>query len=385
MYTQVQTYRDGVDMTLEETYKEDLPKSGFLSFILLQINAQQDGTPFQDVAYPMWRICDYIDDISIIADGRSDIVTLPGTVLQFQSFLDQGITPYDVIREYSNATQRQRFLINFGKHMWDPDHALSLADFDNVELNITNSLDSDDWQSADVKIFLGWLRDVGSLPDNRVRVQELWREYTTAQDGIEYLELPTALRIRRLLLQVYPDYDANGKAETSPYSVLQEILMTFQDGRLTVWDDDIEQLWVQNYTEFGFENIVQASNYHFADNGFDVGLGSVRGFGAISGARDGAASGTVPTRLGDQDDYTQAFESYEADSPVDYMARGMGYQNCGVFRFDRYPDERDLLDPSTRGMGTVELQLHTRNQAAAADGTVRVVLDRLATPTQISR
>lgn len=385
MYTQMQQYRDNVAVDRSDTYKLDLPRQGLLSFIYAEVTATQTGAPYQAGTTGKWRVVDYISDLTVRANGRSDIVTVPGTVAQYRAFLDQGITTMDLIREYSNASQKARFLLNFGDYMWDFNKALNLAEYDNVEFNISNVLSISEWQDdTHVDVWLGWLRD-HSLPSAQFNKLELWREITTTQDGREYLELPTGLPVRRIIVQVYPDRDGTyGMNETGAGSVLQDCKLTYRNGQYSIFDGNIEELWQQNLVELGYEQLTQGASYHQADYGFDVGIGQVRGIAAISGARDGAGSSTVPTREGDQDECTQKLEAYEADSPVDYIAKGCGYQNCGVFRYDRDPNGADLLDPSPSGLGVVELELHTRNQAAAADGTIRVVLDRLASARQIA-
>ena len=231
---------------------------------------------------------------------------------------------------------------------------------------------------------MGWLREVAAAGSSFNKL-ELWRTLTTTQDGREYLSLPTGLPIRRVILQVYPDRDAtHGIEETSPANVLNELKLSYKNGQLAIFDGNIADLWRQNRVEFGFDPLVHGSTYHTADFGFDIGLGDVRGFAAISGARDNAVSAVIPTREGDQSACTQKLEVREDDSPVDYIARGLGYQNCGVFRYDRAEGGADLLDPSERGMGVVEMELHTRNAASAADGTIRVILDRVATARQVT-
>lgn len=387
MYRQLQHYRDSVSAERGDTFKIDLPKTGILSFVYIDYTmAQAAGAPYQASGEGVFKLINILEDISVVANGRADIITAPGTVLQAFNFLDQGITAYDKIREYSAATQTARLGINFGRKMWDPKFGLNLGAFDNVELQIKNGGTSTYWAStATVDVWLGWLRGAGVPGGDTFLQKQLWREYTGAQDKREYLELPTGLPIRRVMLQPLPAYDSTtGMCDTAPNNVLYDIKFTLQNGILTVFDGRWLDLAHLNLLELGYEHLVHGSSYHMADYGFDIGLGDVRGFASVSGARDGAVSAVIPTREGDLSNPTQKLEAYEADSPVDYLARGAAYQNCVHFAFDTDGELDNLLNPAKGAMGIAELELHCRNASSVASSTVRVALDRLVRARELS-
>jgi len=381
MYERVQKFRTQAGFTIGSTYKIDLPAQGSLSWLAYTIEASQAaGAPFQSSAVGKWRIVDEISNVIIRANGRSDIVNVPGRILNYLTFLDQKLPAYDRIREYSAASQIARGRVNFGRYMWDPLFVLDLAQFDNIEFNLTNTMSSTYWgTSPTVTIELGFLDGVGKPAGTKFFRKELWRTYTTAQDGREYLELPTGLPIRRVGLQADSALDATyGTADTAIRNLLYDIKMSFKSGQVIPFDGRFEDLYHHILFEKGVLPMTFGAVYHTADYGWRSGIGDVRAFAAISGARDGAVSATIPTREGDNSNDIQKLEAYEGDSPVDWIAFGAAYENCVHFDFGKNYPELPLLDASRTGEGVVELELHTRNSSSAASGTIRAFYDRLA-------
>ena len=387
MYRQIQHYRDNLSLTLNSSLPTlDLPRNGLLSRILLRFNATQTGaTPFRSVSTGKWRIVDFLDAIAFRVNGSIDIVNLPGDILQYEAFLSQGITAFDLIREYSNASQRCDVLINMGDYMWDPDHFFDLSLVDNPELIFTQSLASTQWASANVDVFLGWFRDAAVRAAPNFYKRETWAKWTTAQDETKYWELPTGLPIARIIMQPRPAASTAGVVACNPNDLMYDLKLSFKNKVISVFDADWIELARQNYVELGYEQLTHGTVYHAADYYFDVGLGEVRGVAAISGARDGAVSSVVPTREGDQSYPTQKLESYEADSPTDFIARGIGYHNCAAFLFQTPWLAGEALDPSDAGYGTVELEVHTKNSSSAASGTNRIALIRPTSMSQLAR
>ncbi len=387
MYKHIENFRTTVAADRNDTYKVSLPKAGLLSFIRLDYKATQTGTtPFQSVTDGKWRILDYLDNISVVVNGRSSIVNVPGDMLAYNQYLDQGIVAFNKEREYSNATQNARLLINFGDFMWDKGKALDLSDYDDVEVQIKNSCATTQWADSNkVTLKLGWMRD-HTLPGAKEFWQyEVWRSLTTVADKWEYLTLPTGKKIRRCVVQVKPARDTTyGVNKDYPRNVVDEMLLQYKNGAFTTFDGSIEDLWHVNWDELGFETFVHGHIYHANGIGFDVGIGEVRG-ASLSGTASGTTAATVvPSREGDQDATTQRQYGYSADHAPDFMFRGAGYQSCGVFQWGEYGQQDDLLDPSKNGYGDVLLNMHTKIDSNSASGTVKVALNRLATPASLA-
>jgi hypothetical protein len=387
MYKQLENFRTTVAADRNDTYKVDLPKAGILSFIYLDLLAQQTGTtPFQNVGTGKWRLLDYLTNISVVVNGRASVVSVPADLLQYRAYLAQGITAFNKEREYSNSSQNCRIVIPFGDWMWDKSKGLDMADYDNVELQIKNECATTQWADGNkVTVKLGWMRD-HTLPVSKEFYQyELWRSLTTVADKWEYLSLPTGKKIKNIVIQTKSGRNSTTGIDTDyARNVLDEIKLQFKNGQTIVFDDSIEKLWQLNWLDLGFENFVHGAIYHFASRGFDVGIGEVRGAAALAHASGTTVASIIPSREGDQDRTTQQFMSYSADHPTDFLFRGAGYHSCGVFRFGEYGQSEDLLDPSKSGVGDVLLDLHTYNSSDSAGGTNKVALERVATPASLA-
>lgn len=386
MYKRVQKYRTSVAMTRGDTYKVDLPAQGALSWIALEIWAQQGaGAPFYNTALCKWRAIDYLDSVIVRANGRADVVNVPGRIANYLAFCDQKATAYDVLREYSAASQVARLWINFGRYAWDPLFCLDLGQFDNVELNLTNSWADTYWQgSPSLTVCLGFLEGVGAPKSSQFFRKEIWRSYTTVSDGREYLELPVALPVRRVGFQLDPAIDSStGHRKCVITNLLYDIKMTMKSGAVTPFDERLADLMHRQYYTEGLRPFVWGANAHNADKGWESGIGDVRISAGIAGARNDTAATIVPTIKGDQSIPSQSNESYDIEHPTQFLLGGAAYEHCVHYEFgDGFP-EFPLLDPGKGGDGIVELELHTRSGSDQADGTVRVFLERLARASDV--
>lgn len=387
MYKHVENFRTSVSVDRDDTYKVDLPKAGVLSYIYIDYLARHaTGGAFQDVGTGKWRILDFLTNISVVVNGRANVVNASAALLQYKAFLAQGIVAFNKEREYSQSYQNARILIPFGAYMWDKARGLDLADYDNVELQVKNECSSTYWQDYNaVTVKLGWMRD-HALPGSKEFFQfEEWRKITTVADKWEYLSLPVGKKIAHIVTQVIPARDTTtGINKTYPRYVLDEMKLQYKNGQILVFDDSIEALWHQNWLDLGFEVFTHGAAYHYANRGFDVSIGEVRGAAALAHASSTTVASVIPSREGDQDATTQQFMSYSADHPTDFLFRGAGYQSCGVFRYGEYGQDEDLLDPGVNAQGNVLLDLHTKNDSNAASGAVTVALDRLSTPASLA-
>lgn len=386
MYKRVQKYRSAVAMTRNDTYKLDLPAAGLLSWIALELNVQQGaGAPFYNSVLCKWRPIDYLDNVIIRANGRSDIVNVPGRIANYLAFVDQKATAYDVLREYSAAGNVSRLFINFGRFAWDRLLGLDLGDFDNIELNLVNTWADTYWQgSPTLTVHLGFWEGAGVLKSPKFFRKEVWRTYTTVSDGREYLELPVALPVRRVGFQMDPAISGTTGHYNCPItSTLYDVKMTMKSGAVTPYDERLSDLMHRQYYIENLHPFTWGANAHNADKGFESGIGDVRIHTGVAGARNDAAATIVPTIKGDQNYPSQSHESYDIEHPLEYLFGGAAYEHCVHYEFgDGYP-EFQLLDPSKAGEGIVELDLHTRSGSDNASGTVRVFLDRLSSKTDV--
>lgn len=373
MFFQREYIRENVSMTLNETYREDLPEHGFLSALLVKIEGDQVTNYGQNGGD--WRIVDKISKIEIMLNGATICKSLAGISLQACAFYDQLVSSPDNWRNYAANTQRAFFLLNFGRYLFDPLYGLDLSKFANVEIKITNTASSTtDFSNLSVSIMAVYLRESAAGLSGYLRTEE-WRKWTTVQDETKYLDIPSEHVLRRIILQAIPDLDGDNVAETGIQSLMNDIELTLDTGQVKVYKGGIDDLLRWNHFEYKTPLFTGGLAYMNVDKGINMGVGHTFMEAHGAATKDGAVASGIATLEADRNDMTQKPEAYVADEPIPLIVAGVGYHNTAVFRFDQDSSPDSWLDPAKRK--TVELNIHTRDLAAAADGTNRVILDRL--------
>ncbi len=372
MYWQNEYLREGVTLTRGQTYRIDLPKSGLLSGMMLKLTAPAvSGLGLTGGA---WRLLDYLTTIEVIANGATVVKSLLAKHLHYLHFLKHGSVPPSWWRNYATNTQQETIPIYFGRKLFDPGFGLDLGKFDNVELRITNTATTST-HGADLtgSFLLTYLRDAPASFNGYVR-SELWREWTTVQNATEYLVLPSEFPISALLLRALPAV-TTGMSNTGFANLMYDLDFSMGGGTKQIYKGGLDDLALLNHLEDGHEVISSGLADVNADSGIDVSIGRMNGWSGISGSKDGAVSATIPTMIADATDNTVSFEAREADSPVEFITRGISYMNMAHLWNSANLDPDTLLDPKRDG--EVRLNVHTRDAAASASGTNDVVLERV--------
>lgn len=375
MFWQPYLYRRDDSMTLNSTYRLDLPKAGVVGSLFLQMSSDEVSGLGQTGG--KWRLADYIDKIEVIGNGATVIASLTGFQVQAFAFYDQGVVSPDVIRNYATNTQFARFLLNFGRSMTDPDLALDLSKWDNVELRITNSATASQFQT-DIKCTTVLLEQ---RPATQARAlgflkKEIWRSYTTVQNEWQYLELPTENIIRRILLQAIPHYNPTTyAADTTFFDLLYDIQHYLLTGEQEVFSGRGSDLALLNYLYYGKDVLAHGHPYVNADVALPTGVGYPLAHVATPASYSGSAETLVTTLTAGQTADTVQFEQAVGAGPDEMLVKGYGYHDTLVINHDWDSDPNTWLNPSA--MKQVLLNLHTRDSSSAANGTVYVVLDRL--------
>jgi len=375
MYWQREYLREAATMTRNSTYRVDLPRQGLLGSLFFRISAPGVSGAFAQKAFT--RIVDFISKVEVIGNGAIPIKSLSGTEIAALMAYDQGVANADYWHQYATGTRWCRLLLNFGRYLHDPEFGLDLGRWDNVELRITNTA-TDTYYGDDfsLSILMHLLREPAGGGFNGYFRTEEWRTWTTVADETKYLELPTELPIRRVALQLIPDMDVNELFETSMWNLADDVEFTTKTGTVRIFKGGIDDLMWENFLQYGHEFLSSPQLYGDADYGKYVGLGYVLSVAGIAGTQDGGGAATIPTIEGRKNDGTQKPETYEADTLIECIVRGLAPENTVMFRFDRPDEPPSYLDVAANK--AVELDIHTRNASSAADGTINVVLDRLA-------
>lgn len=374
MFWQHEYLREGATMTRGQTYRIDLPETGLVSGLMLKVSA--NCTSGATLADPKWRLLDFLPTIEVIGNGATVIKSLSAKHLHFLSWLHQGIVPPHFWRNYATNTQFDYIPILFGRGLFDPTYGLDLSRWDNVELRVTNDASATYYGTdLSVSIMQYFLRGAGGGFQGYLR-SELWRQWATVQNETRYFILPTEYPITGLYLRALPAVTA-GMSDTGFSNLMADIDLSVGGGATKLYKGGLDDLVVSNYLERGAEVITSGLADLTADKGVDVGVGRMFGWSTTSGSKDGAVSAVIPTMIADATDNTISFEAGEADSPVEFMTRGMAYQNMAYLLHDQDLSPDWTLDPKRDG--ETRLNITTANSATAAGGTDEIVLERLVT------
>lgn len=373
MFFQKEYIREGVSMTLNDTYRVDLPEHGLLSGILFRFSGDQ-VKPLGSTG-GSWRLLDFLSKLTILANGATIVKSLKPTQIQALSFWDQGVMPPSVLRNYASNTQFEYFLVNFGRKLFDMEYGLDLARYDNVELQLTNIATSSYFTNMYISAMGVYLRDMPNAFKGHMRTEE-WKSWTGVQNEYNYNELPTEHLLRRVMLQANPAVDSSTKiADTTFNNCMDDIELSLDTGQIRVFKGGLDDLARLNYYDRGVPPLVGGLNYSLADYGYDIGLGYVDKIVNGLASMDGAVH-TEPSQLaGSETKSTQHNEYYAGDQATQFMASGVGPFNTGLLRFDYAMDPSTWLDVNARK--TVKLDIHVRDSASADAGTNCIVLDRL--------
>lgn len=373
MYWQRSFLRKGSTFTRNDTWREDLPKSGLLGSILFQISGP--GVTDSMNAIDKWRMIDYISKLEIVGDGSTPIKSLTGQVAHYLAWLDGGGAAPDQHFNYGSGTKRCHLLMNFGRHLFDPDYGLDLSKWRSVEIKATNDASSTYFGGdLSIDVLCYYLREAAGGGFKGYFRTEEWRKWTTVAGEKVYLELPTENLVRRVALQVIPDLDSDYNAETTPYNVAYDIELYLRTGILEVWKSGLRDLWYENYFNLGRDVIQPLQPYHTDGKGIWTGLGQSLSYAGLRIPHD-STQDTASTSLspGEDSSTQKRFTDTDADQDA-LLVMGLALENCAAFRFDMPDQPEGYLDPLRDA--TVQLNIETRNAATAADGTIRVVLDR---------
>lgn len=368
-------YRTGKTLTNGETWRDDLPNSGYLSSIYLFIYGAGVTDAFN--ALEKWRIMDYISSIKIVTSGNETLKSLTGRCLR-GCMTDDGYPPIvDQEFNYGSSTKRWHSWINFGRMVGDMEYGLDLSQYDNTEIQVTS--DAADAQFASdlsVDVYLGLLRDVGGANPFRGYLKtEEYRKIKTAQSGVDYVDLPTIGKLRRMLIQVDPTVSSTENANRNVYSTLNNVKMTFRDGAEEHINCNPRHIWFMANMLGRQVPIVGHEAYHSNGQGVRTGLGQTL-YKAFAQMPQGGTAGanTVAWEPGN-DGHTQKLLRSGTDNYSGFLM-GHGPENCFSLPFN-YPEdtEENYLDLAREK--TVQLELETGSNANDASATYRVLLDRI--------
>jgi hypothetical protein len=374
MYWQTVKFRSGKTFDSGGTYRLTLPDHGLLGSILFHVYGTPVANAWMDIE--KWRLIDYLNELKIVRNGSTVIKALSAPVNHYMTWLDGGQLASDRWHNYATETMRYHGLVNFGHRLYDLDYGLDLSREESVEIQFSNNLTAALLTgNLNIDIIMFMLRDAPAGQFKGFFRTEEWRNLTTIADEEVYLELPSEGDLRRLVVQTMSDVDADMNSETNPYNVAYNLTLTKRSGVDTLFEAGLRDLWYQNFYEFGRSPLQCLAAYHSDNKGIYTGFGQELAVGASHLSYAAAQIAGGPTISASDDGQTIRRYTDVSIEPDGMIVTGLSPENCAVFSFDQAKDPSQYL--SLKNEATVQLDVKTRNAASAADGEIRVVLDRL--------
>jgi hypothetical protein len=284
-------------------------------------------------------------------------------------------------RHYSNTPHRQVIPINFGRSIFDTLHGLDLSRYDQVKLKITNDATSTEF-TTDIKlsVLAYWLREPVAPILGFYREEE-FKTWSPAAASVEYTDLPTALKIRRILLRARPAVDtADAVNNSSMGRLMDDIEFTLRTGQTRAYKGDLDLLARLTADEMGKRAETAGAIDRTAAYGFEVGIGYVEQFVSAPATKNASLT-AYPITVADHDnqDSTQLMRYRAADSPLSWWARGYGYMHNVPLFASKNADDTDLLDPEAEKVVKVDItcQSGTTVSGTSSNAQNAIVLSRL--------
>ncbi len=377
MFWQRELLRDGVSMTFNQTHELDLPKSGLLGSLVLYIRSTDTGVPF--ATDPDYRLIDYITKIEVIGDGAEVIKSFDGLEALAAAYHDDGVEPVSMWRHYSNTPHRQFIPIHFGRFLQDELHGLDLSRFDQVTLKITNIATSSFFTTdITLSVVAYWLRESAGAFAGYFR-EEVWKSWAPAAAAIEYSDLPTALPIRRILLEARPARDtADAKNNSSMHRLMNPIDFTFRTGQTRVFYGPLEILGHLSVTELRRFIETRGGAYRTAGYGFECGVGYVINNLGYGGADVDGITTALANMRQDVQDSAQEQGYNSANGMLQWAVRGHGYQHTVPLWLATKPDLSDMIDPEALKVVKVDITCQSGTTVSGTDRNARnaIILSR---------
>jgi len=319
--------------------------------------------------------------VEVIGDGAEVIKSFDGRQALASGFYDNGVVPDSMWRHYSNTPHRQVIPINFGARLYDSTHALDLSRFNQVTLKVTNDATSTEF-TDDIKLTVVayWLREPVGGVSGYYREEEV-KLWTPTAGDTEYTEIPTAFKIRRILLRARPAVDtADALNNSSMGNLMHDVEFTLRSGQTRVYKGSLDLLGRLSADELGFRAETMGMIDRTDEYGFEVGIGYVEQF-LSSPATYTASLATYPVTIvyADSQDSSQQIAGRTPDSPLIWHARGYGYMHNVPLFYAHSLDDSDALNPDLEKVVNVNIACATGTTVSgtAASAQNAIVLSRL--------
>ncbi len=353
----------------KKTERIDLPEKGFLSSILIKMNAVNGGT--SNVAN---HLHDCVTKIEAVGAGGETMKSYTGVEAQALSWFDGLHRPWSQKVESADSYNQEHFILNFGRYFGDTEYMLDCSKIVDGQLKITwdlatntavgatGYLGSDQDIDVNYLIPLDW---AGGAPKGYVKTTET-KAFTSAVSGIDYTTIPRDNPIRRIMIRAY-------ESGISPAATLTNAKLIAGNNKYIPWDNSMKVLKdlntvyyppVWNYFDDIFAkdatttetNVAYSTDPKLVPTDERSAWPKSEAYGKITVGLDDLAT---PTAIA-------------SEEKVRLSAVGWGYHNCFMLPFDK-PDWKPELLLQAQTYSDLKLELTQGN----AGGAVAVVTEEV--------
>lgn len=352
MYFKEQRYEKAKASTLAATHTVELPESGILDSISLYLRV----TNANPATVLPTNLHSHITKIEVIGDNDKILHSLSGEQEIAKAYRKMKALPAFKQQGYNSVTQDYIIPIFFGRHYRDPAYALDLAQWDKVEVQVTNDLTTSTvTNSLSMETRLITQEEAGAIPAKFLK-QWVYDSRAPSAAG-EYLrpKLPTKGKLRTLMIQLAPTITAaTGDITADPVGDSYNWKLWFKDRALTIFDHRPRDIMRDEHLKLGighsslhpYPSTTLHTDFHWAE---------VLGI-ACSPNYSGAA--VLPAMEGSRDRF-QAFIHVGTVTDIDAIVLGIGLFHTFEIPWYVNDTEDEYLDLSL--VSPVEIEMYCYN------------------------
>lgn len=236
MYFKQQRYEKTTTSTLASTHKVELPDTGLLDAIMMYFRLTNAATCLNDAPA---NIHHHLTKIEVIGNTDKKLFSMTAECAIAKAYRKIGALPSMKQNEEPNKTQDLMIPIFFGRKFRDGEYALNLAEWDKVELQVTNDLTTTFTGSTgfNMETRLNTIEDALGAPLKFMKQWEYDATVPSSDASYSNIKLPTSGLMRSLMIQLDPDLTATtGECAQDPAGDSYNWKLWLRDRALTIYD-----------------------------------------------------------------------------------------------------------------------------------------------------
>jgi len=363
-------------LTANTTFSEVLPTGGILDHIVATIRMKNNSAQYSS---PEPLILDHVSKIEVKGDGKQPYKDYWGQTCLAEYALAHGRIAPGVLDVMSANYQTQSFPIMFGRRLFDGEFGLDLGKISETRLEITNDVQSDDYDGATLTLDVDlWFVSEAAKPI--VHFLQTYQKSThtwTANDQKKTFEVPTEDIVRRIYLGCKSARtSATGAQDNKAWRNIRYLKYTYKSGSMVLRDDDLYRSDQDNL--WGYPDKIQTGGLLEArtDYYFDTMLCRPVDLAVVPAysSDPGSTSDIVMDQRVER--FLKFRRSAVAGNQARFMAAGYGPYDHLMIREDHIDDVDHYLKAGADDRKKVEIEVGN-SSSGGSSGNIRFVLQSL--------